>query len=73
MKKKIYYTIEKEVACDGETLTGNKDVTIYEILDNVPKVLFHLDLSIEENSKDAILEYLNENGFGDDEFDIVLL
>lgn len=73
MKKKIYYTVEKEIADDGETLTGNKDVTVYEILDNVPKCIFSLELTNDQNSKDEILDYLNDNGFGDDEFDIVLL
>lgn len=73
MKKKIYYTVEKEVACDGETLTGNKDVTVYEILDNVPKCIFSLELTNDQNSEAEILDYLNDNGFCDDEFDIVLL
>lgn len=73
MKKKIYYTVEKEVACDGETLTGNKDVTVYEILDNVPKCIFSLELTNEDNTTAEILDYLNDNGNGDDEFEIVLL
>lgn len=73
MKKTIYYTVEKEVDCDGETLTGNKDVIVYEILDNKPKRIFALELTNDQNSEAEILDYLNDNGFGDDEFDIVLL
>jgi hypothetical protein len=73
MKKKIYYTVEKEVACDGETLTGNKDVSVYSIFNDVPKCIFTLDLTNDQNSKSEILDYLNDNGNGDDEFEIVLL
>ena len=73
MKKKIYYTIEKETDDTGESLTGNKNITVYEILDNEPKQLFTLDEDNGINSKKAIQAYLNDNGMGDDEFEMILL
>jgi len=73
MKKKIYYTIEKETDNTGESLTGNKNITVYEILDNEPKQLFSIDTDNKINSKEAIQEYLDDNGMGDDEFEMILL
>ena len=73
MKKKIYYTIEKETDDTGETLTGNKNITVYEIADNEPKQIFTIDVDNDTNSKRAIQDYLDDNGMGDDEFEIILL
>ncbi len=72
MKKKLYYTVEKEVEAD-DFLTGLKNVTVYEIINNEPKKFFSLDLSLEDNSKDEIQDYLDDNGYGDDEFEFILL
>lgn len=72
MKKKLYYTVEKEIE-DNEFLTGLKNVTVYEIINNEPKKFFSLDLSLEDNSKDEIQDYLDDNGYGDDEFEFILL
>ncbi len=73
MKKHLYYTVEKEIDSTGESLTGNKEVTVYEIVNNEPKSFFSLDLSIEDNSKEEILAYLEDNGYGDDEYELTLL
>lgn len=69
--KKLYYTIEKEV--DDDNLTGNKTITVYEIVNNEPKRFFTIDCENEENSKDKINEYLDDNGYGDDEITLILL
>ena len=71
--RKIYYTIDKSVSSDGETLDGNKTVTVYEIVDNIPKVFFTLDLVLEDNSLNEIKDYLNDNGYSDETFEINLL
>jgi hypothetical protein len=74
-KKKLYYTVEKEIDDNGgdDTLTGNKTITVYEIVNNEPKKLTDIECGTEENSKDKINEYLEDNGYGDDEFTLILL
>lgn len=73
MKKKLYFTIEKEVSSDGETLNGLKSVDVYEIIDNVPKKFCTVDGSVEDKSSDLIQMYLDDNGFGDDDFEFIQL
>ena len=75
MKKKLYYTVDKELQDVGEVeeTTGNKSVTVYEIENNIPKKFFDLDLVNEDSSEEAIQEYLDDNGFGDDEFEFIIL
>jgi hypothetical protein len=72
MKKKLYYTVEKEIE-DDQFLTGCKNVTVYEIINNEPKTFFILNLLNEENTKKEIQDYLDDNGYGDDEFEFILL
>jgi hypothetical protein len=72
MKKKLYYTVEKEIE-DGQFLTGNKEVMVYEIVNNEPKRFFSLDLSNEDDTREEIQDYLDDNGYGDDEFEFILL
>lgn len=71
--KKLYFTIEKEISSDNETLTGNKNITVYEIINNEPKQLCSIDCDVTRVSTDAIQEYLDDNGMGDDQFEFILL
>lgn len=73
MKKKIYFLILQEVDSTGESLTGNKSVTVYEILNNEPKQFFTLDLQNSDNSIKAIKNYLDDNGHEAEEFEIIQL
>ena len=76
MKKKLYYTIQKEtinVGGDYQELTGLKSVTVYEMINNEPKQFFNLDLELHQNSEEEIQEWLDFNGYGDDEFEFILL
>jgi len=73
MKKKLYYTVEKVVSSDGETLDGNKNVTVYDIVENSPKLFFMLDLELSDNTQDEIQEYLDDNGYGDKDFKFIQL
>jgi len=66
MKKILYFVVEKEVD-DSDSLNGLKTITVYEIIDNTPKLFATIDCNNEDNSKDKISSYLNDNGFGDDE------
>ena len=73
MKKKLYFVIEKEISSDGETLTGNKTVSVYEIKDNVPTRFCEVEGDNEDSSSQLIQDYLDDNGFGDDDFDLIQL
>lgn len=59
-KRKIYYTVEKELqGNDGfEETTGNKTVCAYEVVNNKLEKIVELDLLNEDNSKDSIIEEL---------------
>jgi hypothetical protein len=72
MKKKLYYTVEKKE--DDGFLAGVKDIAVYSIIDNTPKPFTMIEDCLNEvSSIDKIKEYLNDNGFGDDEFELILL
>jgi hypothetical protein len=75
MEKVLYYVIEKELSSydDIEETTGNKTVTVYDILNNIPKIFTTLDLCNEDNTRDKIKEYLDDNGYSDETFNLVQL
>lgn len=73
MKKALYFTIDKNVSGDGETLDGTKTINVYEIIDNKPKVFTTIEADLSDNSKKLIQEYLDDNGHGDEEFDLIIL
>ena len=73
--RKLYYTVEKELqqVDDFEETTGFKTVTIYDIENNIPTKFFDLEISNDENTKEAINEYLSDNGYGDETFELIQL
>ena len=80
MKKKLYYTVEKETHdIDGiEECTGNRTITVYSIghkkVDGfVMEKEFNVECTNEDNSEEVIEDYLNDNGMGDDEFELIIL
>lgn len=73
MKKKLYYVIEKEISSDGESLNGNKTITVYEIEKDKPQKLTTVEGSNEDKSTDLIQDYLDDNGMGDDDFEFIQL
>lgn len=73
MNKQLYYVIEKTVSSDGETLDGLKVITLYEIEENVPKMFASIDSDNSVKTVDAITEWLDDNGYGDEVFDFVQL
>jgi hypothetical protein len=83
MKKKLYYTVNKEVKSDRKTLNGIKTIAVYEIVNNKPEKFFDVECLNEDNSHEAdlddddyqevIQDYLSDNGYGDDEFELILL
>ena len=78
MKKKIlYFTVEKELqSIDGfEETTGNKTITVYDIVNNEPKEVMTIEAENSDNSVEMIENDLENNphSFGDVEFEFVLL
>jgi len=76
MKKKLFYVVDLELQnVDGEILetTGNKFVRVYDIENNVPTKFCDLEIDITDNSEEAIQEYLDDNGHGDETFEFIEL
>jgi len=76
--KKLYYTVEKELVGNDpntgiEETTGNKTITCYSIVNNEIKEQFSIDTQNEYNSESEIQEYLDNNGMGDEEFELIIL
>ncbi len=75
MKKKLYYVVEHEYQDAGETKEQNglKSVTMYSIDNNIPTKMGILDLRNEDNSKESIQDWLNDNGYEDENIELVQL
>jgi hypothetical protein len=76
MVKKLFYVVDLELQnVDGEILetTGNKFVRVYDIENNVPTKFCDLEIDITDNSEEAIQEYLDDNGHGDETFEFIKL
>ena len=76
MVKKLFYIVDLELQhVDGEIqeTTGWKTIRVYEIENNVPTKFCNLDIEISDNSEEAIQEYLDENGHGDETFEFIEL
>lgn len=74
--KKLYYTVEKELTNVGSDLyevTGMKEITVYHMIDNEPKMFTSIDCELTCDSEVEILNYLNDNGYGDETFEFVKL
>ena len=71
MKKKIYYVVEKltqDVGDDIHELTGWKNITVYSMENNEPVKFFNVEGENSLNTVDEIQDYLNDNGYGDNEY-----
>lgn len=70
--KTLYYTVAKETQMVGdvEECTGWKDLTLYEIRDNQPKLL--AEIAVDDgspfSSEEEIQTWLDENGYEDEDF-----
>lgn len=71
--KKLYYTIEFEFDSTDESKNGNKNVTLYTIENNEPKKFALLEMINEENTEGSIQIYLDDNGYSDDDIELILL
>ena len=76
MKKKLYYSVTKEteVINESDECTGFKSIRMYGIQNNELDCIGTInDVNNSEISIDVIQEYLDDNGYGDDEFDFYIL
>jgi hypothetical protein len=76
MKKKLYYTVEKQLQDVGDDIqeaTGWKTITVYEIMSNKPKMLTEIEADCTDNSEEEIQSWLDMNGYGDDKFEFTQL
>lgn len=66
--RKFYYVVDIEVDDYGDDAlecTGSKLVTIYEIIDNEPKQLTLIGLSLEDDSEQESQDYLDRTFEGE--------
>lgn len=76
MEEKLYYTIEYGTQPSGgycDELTGDKTITCYDIVDNIPKMIAEIESLNTKNSKEEIQFWLDNNGYEDKEFELVQL
>lgn len=75
MKKTLYFVVEKQLDdIDGVgTTNGLKEISVYDMVENKPVVFARIESDNEESSRDAIRNYLEDNGYGDDEFELIQL
>ena len=78
MKKKLFYVIEiqlQDVGDDIQEATGWKTITAYVIEGDDLKKFFDVECSRSDNSTEVIKDYLNDNGYGDenDSFELIQL
>lgn len=72
----LYYTIEYEKELfdnDMYMLTGIKTITVYEILDNIPKLFCSIESYLERSSEEEIQYWLDNNGYEDIDYSFELL
>lgn len=73
--KSLYFTVEKQTnTYDGvEECVGWKTISVYEILLDRPKLWFEIEAKNEDSSEGVIQDWLDENGFGDRDYEFVRL
>jgi hypothetical protein len=69
--KTLYYIVEKElndIVDDFEETTGRKDITIYDFVDNKPKLIFEINV---ENTQSTLkeLKFFVENTLQEKDFE----
>jgi len=75
MSKKLYYTVEKQTQTIDtvEECTGWKNIQVYEIVLDRPKQWFDIEAKNDSSSENEIQTWLDNNGFGDRDYDMVCL
>jgi len=73
--KNLFYVVEKQLKDVGEVeeTTGWKNIIVYSIVENQPKIFCEIEALTENSSVEEIQEYLDNNGYGDEEFEFTQL
>jgi hypothetical protein len=74
-RKTLYYTVEPEIEFIDEfegCLTGNKTVSVYDIVNNKPVNKTNFEMTLEDTSLEAVAEWADEVYDGK-KFNFVLL
>ena len=68
--KTLYFTVEKELRdVDGiEETTGHKTITVYDIVENKPKLVVEIEAGNEYSTADE-LEHFAENLLQEEDFE----
>ena len=72
---KLFYTVEKQTQTIDtiEECTGWKNIQVYEIANDQPKILFELEAGNDDSSEEEIQTWLDNNGFENREYELVWL
>lgn len=75
MKKQLYFTVQKQLLTieEREEPKYLKNITVYEIMSNKPKMLAEIEAHSDDDTIEEIQFWLDNNGYGDDEFEFTEL
>lgn len=75
MSTKLYYTVEKQTQTIDtiEECIGWKNIQVYEIANDIPKLWFEIEARNDDYTNTQIKNWLDNNGFGDREYDMIWL
>lgn len=76
--KKLFYVVQKETQSVGdndgvEETTGYKSVRVYDLENGQMTIFCNLNIPNEDDSEEAILEYCDDNGLGDETINLINL
>lgn len=79
MKNRILYYVVKPHLDSSDSLNGLRTITVYIIENNIPKTFAELECMTDDlgkyfySNEEEIQNYLDDNGYEDEEFDFVQL
>ena len=76
MKNTLYFVVEKQTRdwCDDiQELTGWNTISLYDIIDNKPKMLDEIEADASVSSLTVINQWLTDNGYSDSEHELIQL
>jgi hypothetical protein len=71
--KKILYYVAESTYYDYVGSADWKVIAVYEIIDNQPMLFAEIEALSTASSEEEIQEYLDNNGYGDEEYEFVRL
>ena len=71
----LYYVVAKYLidGMDCECTTGVKAISVYEIIESIPKLLCEIETFNEVSSENEIQVWLDNNGYEDKQFNFTEL